>query len=149
VTVSEVWHEPAVLIRNLLPLVVLPMLASCGPPVSISRMAYFPPRVADCPLTIVNGVMTNPAAFMMPTSEWEMVGTVATGQVGSADPFSEETMKIVRPAACGMGGDAISVMMSNQVMAGFSTTTGTGYVVLRKRGGAAPVSVSAASTTAH
>jgi hypothetical protein len=58
------------------------------------------------------------------------------GDTGAVDPFSPEYVAILRPRACGLGGDAVSLMMSAQTSGGamgIGGGTGTAYVVMRKR----------------
>lgn len=121
-------------------------IAACAPAVTVSRMAYAPARPPGCNLEVINGAMQNPAMLMMPNSPYEMLGVIATGQRGTVDPFAPEMLAIVGPRACELGGDAISLMMSAQGAGamGMGASTGTGYVVLRKRtASAAPVLVHA------
>ena len=117
---------------------LLCLLTACGPSVMVGRMAYFPPRGEDCQVQILNGALMTPATFAAADSPYEIVGTVALGETGHQDPFSERYLAIVRPNACRMGGDAISLMSSQT----FSSPqlirdgTSTAYVILHKRGSA-------------
>lgn len=120
-------------------------VAACGPSITVNRMAYAPAKMPNCNLEVINGAMQNPALLMTPNSPYEMLGTVATGQRGTVNPFSPEMLAILGPRACELGGDAVSLMMSGQnagVM-GIGASTGTAYLVLRKRTAAGPVIVHA------
>ena len=58
---------------------------------------------------------------------------IGFGENGTKDPFSERYMTMVRPRACKMGSDAISLMASQTSNASITNATGTAYVVLHKR----------------
>jgi hypothetical protein len=108
-------------------------LLGCGPAIVEHRLGMYPPRDANCTIAVLNGAMQDPSMWAAPSSGYLLVGTIALGERGSVDPFSESHVEIIRPRACKMGGDAISLMMSSQSSAGFGTGTGTAYAVLKKR----------------
>jgi len=125
---------------GLLSLVVVTTAVGCAPAIAEDRLGYFPPRHQDCAITVVNGAMQNPMLWAAPSSEYEMVGTITLHESSTADPFSEEHLKTIRPRACKMGGEALSLMSSTHSTNGFGfgTGTGTSFAVLRRRAGAAP-----------
>jgi hypothetical protein len=127
-------------------LTLLVGIAACAPAVTVNRMAYAPAKPPGCNLEVINGAMQSPAMLMTPNSPYEMLGVIATGQRGTVDPFAPEMLAMVGPRACELGGDAISLMMSAQSVGamGIGASTGTGYVVLRKR-----TAVSSAPITVH
>lgn len=109
------------------------LLGACGPNISETKMAYFPPRAETCNVEVVNGALASGANFALPDSPYEIVGMIGLGENGTQDPFSDRYMAIVRPRACKMGGDAISLMASQTSNASITNATGTAYVVLHKR----------------
>jgi hypothetical protein len=90
-------------------------LAGCGPAVGEVRMgAPHPAKVADCPLEFVS-VSANdmaPGAKFGSGGKYEMIGAVNIGADEGTDAMSEEIRKIVRPRACAMGGEVVSLLAS-------------------------------------
>jgi len=73
--------------------------AGCGPAISETRMAYYPPREESCELDLVRMDMHE----MAPGGRWEVVGYVTLQERGVADPFSETKASRGRaPAKWGM-----------------------------------------------
>lgn len=69
-------------------------------------MTSAPPRAPDCTLKVIDAptIMT----------EWEMLGVLNLGQWGNdPDPFSAGALAAIKPDACQMGGEAISVRTSS------------------------------------
>jgi hypothetical protein len=119
-----------------LPIVAMAMTCAigCGPNISETRMAYFPPKAEGCNLEVINKALASGENFALPDSPYEIVGMIGLGENGTQDPFSDRYMAIVRPRACKMGGDAISLMASQTTNQYITNATGTAYVVLHKRG---------------
>jgi hypothetical protein len=95
------------------PIVFPLLLASCGPAVGEVRRAVRSPKPADCHLEIVEIQSID----MMPGAkfgggEFEMIGMVTVGADEGTDSQSEEIRNLVRPRACGMGGDLVSLLSS-------------------------------------
>jgi hypothetical protein len=107
--------------------------AGCGPAIAEQRIGYSPPRPETCAVTVVNGAMKDPMMWAAASGPYELLGTISLNESGTVDPFSDESLNIVRPRACRMGGDAISLMVSTQSTVGLASGTGTSYAVLRKR----------------
>lgn len=110
-------------------------LVGCGPSILVGRMAYFPPRPDDCNVEVLNGATQDPSLFATPNSEYEIAGTIGLGEMGIQDPFSEKYMSLVKPRACRMGGDAVSLMASHTITSPemIRSGTSTAYVVLHRR----------------
>jgi hypothetical protein len=112
---------------------------ACTPTVQGMRMgATRPRRAPDCSLDIVS-----PTDFAT-IQKYEQVGVVVlSNEEAGTDPMSPQARAIVRPRACALGGDAISLMGSGNVRNPTSplpTTAFGSYVVWAKRAapGAAP-----------
>ncbi|MEM9691454.1 MAG: hypothetical protein AAGA56_02825 [Myxococcota bacterium] len=106
--------------------------AACGPNIMEQRMGNYPPRPDDCNLEVLS---------QMPPvgvgSEWQVAGTVVLTENGTSDPMSEENRSIVRPRACAMGGEALTINAMVAQQGAFSShATGTTYFVLRRAAGA-------------
>jgi hypothetical protein len=72
------------------------------------------PKPADCSLdfvTVTPADMAPGAKFGM-GGEFEMIGGVAVGADSGTSAVSEEIKALVRPRACSIGGDAISLLAS-------------------------------------
>ena len=115
-------------LESVLLLLVL-VLVGCGPHISESRMAFYPGREANCSLQFVQADMNQ----MGPSGQWEVVGYVMVFETGMVDPFSEEYRQLVRPRACGMGGEAVTIMQSTTSQGLMGSGSGTAYGVLRPR----------------
>jgi hypothetical protein len=92
------------------------LLAACGAPaVGETRMGLrHTGRPANCSLQLVSiqaGDMA-PGARFGSGGELEMVGMVTIGADAGTDPFSEPMKQIVRPRACAMGGEVVSLLAS-------------------------------------
>ncbi|WP_433927610.1 hypothetical protein AB3662_31455 [Sorangium cellulosum] len=96
---------------------------------SVMRMVPVPPRPDSCELEFLQ----LPMEQLSPTGAYEMIGNVALSETGVQDPFQERYREIVRPHACQMGGEGVTILMQ----ATNSTATGSGssvvYTVVRKR----------------
>lgn len=104
-------------------------LVGCGPVVSESRTTAYPGREESCKLEFVK--LDN--ATLSGGGEWEVIGQVAIGGLGSADPFSEKSRAIVRPRACRMGGEAVGIFQVTNTETFVNTGSTTTYAVLRHR----------------
>jgi hypothetical protein len=105
------------------------MATGCGSSIGESRLAYYPAREAGCQLQFVQQDMNQ----MGPTGPWEVVGYVTISETGVADPFSQEYREIVRPRACGMGGEAVTIIQSTTNQTAMASGSATIYCVLRRR----------------
>jgi hypothetical protein len=115
--------------RLLLP--VLAFTAGCSPQESDARIGSpRPPRADACDLVVVNAM--SPTTF----NSYEQVGVVRLSNVpAGTDPMDPSVRAIVRPRACALGGEAISVMASGDAVSrnGLRTTAYAAYVVWAKK----------------
>ncbi len=95
-------------------LVTLLLTVGCGPAVGEVRMLVRPPKPESCDLQIVevNAADMAPGAKFGPGGELEMVGSIMIGASDGTDAMSEDIRKLVRPRACAMGGDVVSLLAS-------------------------------------
>ena len=102
-------------------------LVGCAPQASDARMGTpRPPREAQCELTVIDAMDT--ANF----TKYEQVGIVRVSNAERGKgPLDPEMRALVRPRACALGGDAISVLASGDATSrnGLRTTAFSGYVV--------------------
>jgi hypothetical protein len=98
-------------------LVTTTVFVGCGGGAAVGEVrmgAPHPAKVADCPLEFVSvsaGDMA-PGAKFGSGGKYEMIGAVNLGADEGTDPMSEEIRKLVRPRACGMGGEVVSLLAS-------------------------------------
>jgi hypothetical protein len=104
-------------------------MAGCGPTVSEARTSSYPPREKNCALEFVK--IDNET--MSGQGPWEVIGQVAIGDTGTQDPYDEKLKAIVRPRACGMGGEAVAIWMNAATQTTLSSGSAVTYAVLRKR----------------
>ncbi len=98
-----------------LPLIVfLLTLVACGPAVGEVRVHTRPEKPATCELQMVevSAADMGPDGKFGPTGEMEMIGSVMIGAKEGTDAMADEIKALVRPRACAMGGDAISLLAS-------------------------------------
>jgi hypothetical protein len=95
---------------------LLVVLAACGGPAVGEVRTGLPhtSRPADCQLQLVTVSAADmaPGARFGSNGEYEMVGSVLIGADKGTDAFSDEVKKIVRPRACKMGGEIVSLLAS-------------------------------------
>ncbi len=103
--------------------------ATTSSPAAISetRMTFHPAREPGCSLEFVQSDMMK----MRPGGEWEVVGYVNLSDVGAADPLSDKYKDLVRPRACAMGGEMVTIMLANTNQTAYGTGSGTVYGILR------------------
>jgi hypothetical protein len=115
---------------KLLAISFLLVLSACGPETSDTRIGTpRAPREAQCDLKVINGNDTSNFA------KFEQVGVVqlANAPAGTA-PFDPKVRDMVRPRACALGGEAISVLGSGDVSAnGFTDSAYATYIVWAKK----------------
>lgn len=110
------------------------LLAGCGPYVSETRQTSFPPRPPACELEVIHNL---PVQDYSSGGPWTVAGYVNVSDTGEMDPLSDDNRELVRPRACSMGGEAITLMSANnQGMIG--SGGGTIYVVLRSTASSTP-----------
>ncbi len=96
------------------PLLLL-LLAACGggpPAVGSTRMVMLPAKPANCPLELVAvqaGDMA-PGARFGAGGQYQMIGAVSLGLAQGTDIMSESVRGLVRPRACAMGGEVVSLL---------------------------------------
>lgn len=112
----------------LLALIILSSVA-CGAQTSDARIGTpRAPRAENCELTVINGSDTSNFG------KWEQVGVVRLSNApAGTSPLDPTVRAMVRPRACSLGGEAISVMGSGDAAAGFSESAYAAYVVWAKK----------------
>ncbi|MCB9555046.1 MAG: hypothetical protein H6707_03005 [Deltaproteobacteria bacterium] len=105
-------------------------LAACGPSISQVTMAYLPPRAADCEIAFAPSI---PIEQQRPGGPYIVLGHITIAETGITNPFSPRYAQIVRPRACAMGGELVTIgaHATSQQMIG--SGSGTVYTVLKKR----------------
>jgi hypothetical protein len=104
---------------------------ACGPTsISENRLKFRPAREASCALELVQ-LDPHAAGF---DREWEIVGYVNIHETQVVDPFAEKYRRLVRPRACRMGGEAVTIMIAQTNRSLFVASSVTAYGVLRRRG---------------
>lgn len=87
----------------------------CAPAVGQVQMGSpHAAKAPTCPLKFVpvGSREMMPGAPFGPGGQYEMVGVVAVGADAGSDPMSEPIRKLVRPRACALGGEVISLASS-------------------------------------
>ena len=106
-------------------------VVGCTPQVSDARMGTSrPAKDPNCDLTVIDAMDTSNFA------KYEQVGIVrVSNEEAGTDPMDPKVRAIVRPRACALGGDAISVLASGDARnaRSFRTTAFGGYVVWAKK----------------
>jgi hypothetical protein len=125
-------------IRFLHALPLVGLLMGCGPRVSEVRQASAPPRPENCDLEFLQLKMEDLAPG---SGTYEVLGSVILQETGIQDPMQPKYREIVRPRACAMGGEGITILLSSSSAGPLGGGgSGTVYSVVRKRPaeGAAP-----------
>ncbi|MBL9103013.1 MAG: hypothetical protein JNL82_18860 [Myxococcales bacterium] len=63
----------------------------------------------------------------------EVIGHVVLYETGIQDPFQEKYREIVRPRACAMGGEGVTILNSATNATVMGSGSSTDYAVVRKR----------------
>ena len=108
-------------------------VAACGgpprPAVGEVRTVMMPPRPADCALEIiaVDAEDMMPGARFGAGGQYQMIGVVSVGLPRGTDVLAEEVRALVRPRACAMGGEVVSLLATGDnghfLITGRSITT--------------------------
>ncbi|MBS1121729.1 MAG: hypothetical protein H6Q90_3957 [Deltaproteobacteria bacterium] len=91
-------------------------LSGCGghvkPAVGGSQTVLLPARPADCELELVTVQPEDmaPGARFGAGGQYQMIGVVSLGLQKGTDVMSSEVRKLVRPKACGYGGEVVSLL---------------------------------------
>jgi hypothetical protein len=101
----------------------------CGPDISERRLGFYPPREPRCALEFVQA---DPRT-LGPGGPWEVVGYVTVDEKHVGDPYSERYREIVRPRACRMGGEAVTILQAASRESRHGSGTGITWGVLRYR----------------
>lgn len=81
-------------------------LAGCGPSTSVTTMKTMPARADDCSLKFVDIDFSR----LNVDKEWTVVGYVTIGDDAEGeDPLSGKYRDLVRPRACELGGEAVTL----------------------------------------
>ncbi len=77
-------------------------------------MAIRPAKPETCKLELVTITSTEmqPEAKFGTGGTYEMIGAITIGAKEGTDPMSEEIRGLVRPRACAMGGDVVTLLGS-------------------------------------
>lgn len=107
------------------------VLAGCGPNISEMRMASAPPRPDNCELQFLQLKIEDLAPMV---GTYEQLGSVMLFETGVQDPFQQKYRDIVRPRACAMGGEGVTILnqATSQGAMGMSGSA-VNYAVVRKR----------------
>lgn len=89
-----------------------------------------PPREGACQLEFVKLDMMD---LSSENGTWQVIGNVFLGDSGILDPFSEKMKAIVRPRACRMGGEGVTLMTSATNEGLVSDATRINYGILKRR----------------
>lgn len=103
---------------------------ACGPAINETRLQSYPSRGEACELQFVKLDMND---LSSPQGTWELIGYVTIGDRGTQDPFSEDNRAIVRPRACGMGGEGVAIVLNSSTTAPLASGSSISYGVLRHR----------------
>lgn len=106
------------------------LACACGPAINETRVQSFPSRGEACKLEFIKLDMND---LSSPQGTWQVVGYVTVGDRGTLDPFSEDNRAIVRPRACGMGGEGVAIILNSSTTAAWQTGSSISYAVLRHR----------------
>jgi len=90
----------------------LAILSACGPFVSEQRLAFNAPKPPTCAIEMVKTEITD----LAPGGPWEHVGSIIIQYYKNLDPLSEKVLATVRPRACQMGGEAITIMQATSIV---------------------------------
>jgi hypothetical protein len=102
---------------------------ACGPDIKETRMGFYPPREPACSLEFVQ----YDARLIGPTAAWELLGYIEISEKHASDPFAPKYRKIIRPRACSMGGEAVTLVQAASKDSRFGSGTGVTFGVLRRR----------------
>jgi len=85
-----------------------------GPAVGGSQMVVLAPKPPDCPLELVTIHPEDmaPGGKFGAGGKYQMIGVVSLGLDQGTNPMSPEVRKLVRPRACGYGGEVVSLLAS-------------------------------------
>lgn len=115
-------------------LISILLFSACrhGPTIAVARMAYFPSRGDQCQIKFIQTTPIEQSG----QGPYHLVGSISLGEYGNNDPLSERYISIIRPKACAMGGDLITIAASavthGQTYLGTNRpSTSIVYVVLR------------------
>jgi hypothetical protein len=116
--------------RRLLPIIFASVVVvACGPSVKETRLGFYPPRDAACSLEFVQW----DPRILQANGPWEVLGYLEIDEKNPANPFSPKYRKIVRPRACNMGGEAVSLVQAASRDARFGSGADSTWAVLRHR----------------
>jgi hypothetical protein len=116
-------------VRRALAIVMTITAIGCGPDIKETRLGFYPPRESHCSLEFVQA----DARAMGPGGPWEVLGYISVSEKHVENPFSEKYRAIVRPRACNMGGEAVTLMQAGSRESHHGSSSGTTWGVLRYR----------------
>jgi hypothetical protein len=118
-----------------LSLLLFASLTGCSNHVSTIRMGPpAPPRPLDCSLELIDNPMqgATQVGMMMPP-DLELLGHVRVIHEAGRSPSDPEVLKLVKPEACKLGGEQVSVGISANFQAGLRTGSTLSYMVWRRK----------------
>lgn len=86
--------------------------ASGPPAIGEMRTVVLPARPIDCPLELVSVQAADmaPGARFGGGAQYQMIGLITLGLDPGVDVLSEQVRALVRPRACAMGGEVVSLL---------------------------------------
>jgi hypothetical protein len=105
------------------------LVTACGSSVQTSRMGgVFPAREPNCSLEMRTETMT-----MEFLSAYQTIGFVSVAGEENEAPNSPKILALLKPEACGLGGEIVGVSTSANVTNGLASTSSHQYMVFRKK----------------
>jgi hypothetical protein len=104
--------------------------AGCGPTVSEMRAIAAPARESTCDLEFLNLTIEQLSPM---GGTHEIVGHVVLAETGIQDPFQPKYRDVVRPRACAMGGEAVTILNAATSSSMMGSGSMTDYAIVRKR----------------
>lgn len=122
---------------------VIPFAVACTTNVVEVRTASRPPRDESCELQIIQVTPeeTRQGGKYGPGGEYEQIGMITLAAMGDTNAMSDMVKAAVRPRACAMGGEYVSLLTSAIGASGMGVPyQATTYQVWAKRAPAPPAS---------
>ncbi len=109
---------------------VLALGAGCSPSLSEVRLVVAPPRGPTCEIEFLTLTMEQ-----LSTGGTHMIiGDLILAETGVQDPYQSRYRDVLRPRACAMGGDAVTILADAKSTGGAAgPTSATVYAVVQKR----------------
>jgi hypothetical protein len=119
--------------NSLLLALALCALSACAPRVSSTRIGTVaPPRPADCELELIDAPLQGGTPDGL-----ELLGYIHASQNDTGGPNDPEMLQALKPEACKLGGEMVSVAVSRNIKRLLVTGSSNTYMVWRHRVAAA------------